>query len=123
MHGFTLTVLTAAIALVALAPGMAHGQPPALVQKQLAKQHFDEGRTFFDLGRFRDAIGEFKRSYVLFPTPETLFMLGQCHNQLGEPRQAIHFYRRYLEQKGDVADRAEVEVLIREAEAKARARK
>src|SRR5512137_2870058 len=98
MRRLLVTVFVAAVALAATPP-VAFAQTAA--QKKQAKQHFEDGKAYFNLGKFREAIGEFERSYILFKAPEILFMIGQCHNQLAEYRKAIHFYKTYLAEKPD----------------------
>jgi iron complex outermembrane receptor protein len=116
MRRVLLRVLVITVALGAAAP-VAMAQTAA--QKKQAKQHFDEGKTLFNLAKFREAIAEFERSYRLFTAPEILFMIGQCHNQLGEPDKALFYYRRYLAEKPNAKNREEVEAIIAEIEAKA----
>jgi tetratricopeptide (TPR) repeat protein len=108
-------VLLLSVALGAAASPV-YAQTPA--QKRQARQHFDEGKAAFKAGKFRDAVTAFERSYALFGAPEILFMIGQCHNGLGDGARAVEFYRRYLKDKPDAKNRAEVEALIAEAQAK-----
>jgi tetratricopeptide (TPR) repeat protein len=115
MRKLLVTVFVAVVALAALPPA-AFAQTAA--QKRQAKQHFDDGRAYFNLGKFREAIGEFERSYILFKAPEILFMIGQCHNQLGDYRRAIHFYKTYLAEKPDAKNKDDVEAMIADLEAK-----
>ncbi|MBI5478111.1 MAG: tetratricopeptide repeat protein [Deltaproteobacteria bacterium] len=115
MRKLLVTVFVAAVALAALPPA-AFAQTAA--QKKQAKQHFDDGKAYFNLGKFREAIGEFEKSYILFKAPEILFMIGQCHNQLGDHRRAVHFYKTYLAEKPDARNREDVEAMIADLEAK-----
>jgi hypothetical protein len=115
MRKLLVTVFVATVALAAMPPA-AFAQTAA--QKKQAKQHFEDGKAFFTLGKFREAIGEFERSYILFKAPEILFMIGQCHNQLGDLRRAVHFYKTYLAEKPDAKNKDDVEAMIVDLEAK-----
>ncbi len=115
MRRLLVTVFVAAVALAATPPA-AFAQTAA--QKKQAKQHFDDGKAYFNLGKFREAIGEFEKSYILFKAPEILFMIGQCHNQLGDLRRAVHFYKTYLAEKPDAKNKDEVEAMIADLEAR-----
>lgn len=46
--------------------------------------------------RFRDALHEYEAAYSLVQTPLLLLYLGRTHSQLGEGREALDFYRRFL---------------------------
>jgi hypothetical protein len=115
MRRMMLRVLIITVALGAAAP-VAMAQTAA--QKKQAKQHFDEAKTLFNLGKFREAVAEFERSYRLFTAPEILFMIGQCYNQLGEPPRAAFYYRRYLDEKPNAKNKDEVEAMIADIEAR-----
>jgi tetratricopeptide (TPR) repeat protein len=100
----------AALLLVALG-GSAHAD-----DADAAKQAYSEGARRYAIGDFRGALEDFKRSYLAFPAPDTLFNLAQCHRQLGEHGDAIRAFRNYLELMPPENDRSEVERLIADEE-------
>jgi tetratricopeptide (TPR) repeat protein len=63
------------------------------------------GVRSYDLGEYAAALEAFKRSYLLSEAPELLFNIGQCHRKLGHDREALDFYKRYLQLSGPSADR------------------
>jgi len=61
-----------------------------------AKAHFKSGTTFYDLGKYDDAIREFEAAYEAKSDPAFLFNLAQAHRLAGHTTEALHFYRTYL---------------------------
>jgi len=74
-----------------------------------AQQHFDRGAKLYNLGHFQEAIPEFEKAYELDTSPIFLFNIAQSHRQLGNKERALFFYRRYLEQAPNAANRDDVE--------------
>src|SRR5262245_24605653 len=109
-RSFSIVIALAAAALVALAPA------PARAEKRNAKVYFDKGASEYNLGHFEAAIAAFEKAYDISPAPILLFNIGQCHRQSGNKDRAVFFYRRYLEQAPDAANRAEVEGRIADLE-------
>jgi tetratricopeptide (TPR) repeat protein len=86
-------------------------------RKTRARALLKEGRARYDLGKFDEAIRLFETSYEVYPYPEALFNLGQCHRQLKNFERAVFYYRAYLRNKPEAKNRDEVEQLITEMEA------
>ncbi len=110
-------------AFFACAPAFAQEPPPApppesdaLVQ---ARACFERGRDAFQAARFDDAIREFKAAQALQPSPLLDYNIGLAHEQLGHPRTAIKFLRRYLQGAPDAPNRADVEIRIHALELRA----
>jgi hypothetical protein len=76
--------------------------------KQDAKARYTSGQSHYNLSEFQEALQDFKEAYRLFPDPVFLFNAAQCERQLGSPDEAIKFYRSYLRNKPDAANRREV---------------
>src|SRR5262249_46892027 len=95
------------------APGAARAQSAS----ETAQQHFDRGAKLYNLGHFQEAIPEFERAYDLDPSPIFLFNIAQSHRQLGNKERALFFYRRYLEQAPNAANRDDVERRMKDLEA------
>jgi hypothetical protein len=78
-----------------------------------AKQLFQDGTTFFDLGQFDKAIEAWQQGYKEKPDPGFLYNIAQAYRLAGDPQKAIFFYRGYLRNSPPhVHNRAEVEQKI-----------
>ncbi|HVY38293.1 MAG TPA: tetratricopeptide repeat protein [Polyangia bacterium] len=82
-----------------------------------AQAHFDRGAKQYNLGHFQEAIPEFEKAYDLDPSPIFLFNIAQSHRQLGNKERALFFYRRYLEQAPNAANRDDVERRMKDLQA------
>ena len=111
----TLHRLLLAIAIAAIAARVAWADDPALL---VAKLHFDRGEKLYALTRFSEAIDEYQKAFDAKPLPDFLFNIGQCYRNLGDYDSAIFSYRKYLTLAQDPPNRAQVEQLIRDLEAK-----
>jgi tetratricopeptide (TPR) repeat protein len=96
--GWGLTTLVLAIA------GLAWADDP----KQEAKARYTTAQSHYNLNEFQEALQDFKEAYRLFPDPVFLFNVAQCERQLGNPDEAIKFYRSYLRNKPKAPNRQEV---------------
>jgi tetratricopeptide (TPR) repeat protein len=61
-----------------------------------ARAHFERGRTFFQVDEYRKAIDEFKAAHVERPDPAFLYNIAECYRHLGETKDALTYYRRFL---------------------------
>lgn len=84
--------------------------------KRQARRLFVQGRRYFRLGRFKEALVKFTRAYEILPLPAFLYNIGQCHRMLKRHGKAIFFYKGYLSGKPDARNRAAVEDFIRRCE-------
>src|SRR5258708_18829957 len=74
------------------------------------------GVALYKLGRYGEAIAEFEQAYVLYPSDTLLYNLGQSHRQLDHCREALDYYRRFLDGQPDAPLAAKVGELIRPLE-------
>lgn len=111
----TLHRLLLAIAITAIAARVAWADDPALRE---AKLHFERGEKLYALTRFSEAIDEYQKAFDAKPLPDFLFNIGQCYRNLGDYDSAIFSYRKYLTAAPDAPNRAQVEQLIEELQAK-----
>ncbi|MDZ4693746.1 MAG: tetratricopeptide repeat protein [Deltaproteobacteria bacterium] len=81
-----------------------------------SKGHFQAGTTHYNLGRFEDAIGEYRKAYELKNDPVFLFNIAQSYRQLGHAERALFFYRRYLSTAPESPHRNDVQTRIDELE-------
>ncbi|MCA9532039.1 MAG: tetratricopeptide repeat protein [Myxococcales bacterium] len=104
--------LALACGLVAL-PSGAHAQADAEAREAEARARFESGRLAFDDGRFDDALHDFELSYALSERPQLLYNIGQVHDRLRHPAQAVEYFERYLEALPEAENRRAVEARIR----------
>jgi tetratricopeptide (TPR) repeat protein len=67
---------------------------------ELAKRHFELGKTYYSQAAYKRALEAFQESHKLSGKPALLFNIGKCHEALGNLEQAITFYRKYLDATG-----------------------
>ena len=96
-------------ALAAALWAAAYLAPRPAAAAETAKAYFDGGVRKYNLGHFQDAITDFEKAYNIDPAPILLFNIAQSHRQLGDKDRALFFYRRYLEQAPNAANKGEVE--------------
>ena len=115
-----------ALVFVVLAGAQSAGASPARPGgptregRALAQQLFLEGRTLFNLGRFREALARFRRAYETVPLSGLLYNIAQCHRFLQDWKEAIYFYRGYLRDNPGAPNTQVVQDLITRCETKRR---
>jgi tetratricopeptide (TPR) repeat protein len=70
--------------------------PFARADAAQARIHFERGRTYFEVDEYRKAIEEFKAAHIEKPDPAFLYNIAECYRHLGEGRDALTYYRRFL---------------------------
>ncbi len=93
--------------IVCLATTTARADDPAA-----ARLHYKEGTKAFDLGLYDKAIAEYMTAYQAVNDPALLYNLAQAHRLAGHPRDALRFYRVYLQRLPGAENRPEVEEKI-----------
>ncbi len=81
-----------------------------------AREHYQKGTSFYDLGRYAEAIQEFEAAYEIKNDPALLYNLAQSHRLAGNSEQALHFYRTYLRYVPAAKNHAEIEDRIKQLE-------
>src|SRR5688572_28062146 len=91
------TVLSCCIGASALgAPRLAHADnPPG--DTTHAVQLNETGSELYAAGNYPAALHAFQRAYALIAEPNLLFNIAGCHERLGQRRQAIEYYRWFLD--------------------------
>ena len=98
-------------------------RPPARVAlgtEDQAKSHYNRGTSFYNLGRFSDALAEYQTAYLIVQDPPFLFNVAQCHRKMGNRKEALDSYRSYLRVAPNAPNRAEVQKHISELEREVR---
>jgi tetratricopeptide (TPR) repeat protein len=98
-------------ATVMLSLTVAFGHPQAA-----ARRHFERAEKLYAVERFQEALGEYEAAYQTRPLPGFLFNIGQCYRNLGNWRQAVFAFKKYLQQKPDARNREAVQNLIDDIE-------
>src|SRR6185503_4516701 len=100
-----LVVLTAALLTAATARAQEAAKPGD--NKTAAKEHYNRGTSFYDLGKYDEAIKEFEAAYQLKNDPAFLYNLAQSYRQAGNHERAVHFYKTYLRYVPNAKNRAD----------------
>lgn len=113
---FAAAMLAALAALAALAvqPRSAAAQPspgaaaPSAAAKARARRHYEQAEAYRKAGTYDKAIEEYQAAYKEVPKPGFLFDVGLVYEQMGDLRQAVAYYDRYLAERsqGSVAEEA-----------------
>jgi tetratricopeptide (TPR) repeat protein len=107
--------LVLAFCLLVITARVASADDPAL---RAAKLHFERGEKLYALTRFTEALDEYQLAFDAKPIADFLFNIGQCYRNLADYDSAIFSYKKYLKLAPDAPNRARVEQLITELEAK-----
>ena len=86
--------------------------PPALADKEKAKEYFRKGMARYTLEKWDEAIAQFELAYTEEPSPVFLYNIAQSHRLANRPRQAAEFYEKFLKKQPDAPNRADVEAHI-----------
>jgi len=88
---------------------------PEEADKQ-ARTLFQQGRTAYDEGRYRDAWDYFRKAYLLSKRPALLYNVGQSADRLRMDREALEAFKLYLQRNPEADNRREVENRVRALE-------
>jgi tetratricopeptide (TPR) repeat protein len=102
---------TVVLALLALA-APARAQESDERARSTARAHFTRGNSFFDLGRYDEAIAEYEAAYQAKNDPALLYNIAQAHRLAGHAAAALRLYKAYLARRPDAPNRREVEAKI-----------
>ncbi len=97
------------------------GQPENVRSTRQARAHFMEGLEHFRAHRYREAIQAFTLAAQLVPSADLHYNIARAHEELSEYEAAIEGYQRYLRDRVDPPDRAQVETHIEQLRAQAAA--
>jgi hypothetical protein len=107
-------VRTASVSFV-VAAMVAFAAAPAQAQDaEKARQLFQQGSKYYDLGQFDKAIEAWQQGYDQKPDPGFLYNIAQAHRQKQDAAKAIFFYKGYLRNSPKAQNRVEVEKKIAE---------
>lgn len=81
-----------------------------------AREHYQKATSYYDLGKYTEAIKEFEAAYEIKNDPALLYNLAQSNRLAGNAEQALHFYRTYLRYVPHPANRVEIDDRIKQLE-------
>jgi tetratricopeptide (TPR) repeat protein len=101
---------------VLLASLLGIAAPARAEETMSAKEHYNKGTSYYDLGRYADAINEFEAAYQIKNDPAILYNLAQSHRLAGNAEQALRFYKTYLRRAPKGPFKTETESFIAQLE-------
>ncbi len=87
---------------------------PTPEQRELARSAYTQGQALFAEGKYTEAKAAFEQAHAAVPNPVVLLSLAECDARLGNLEGAHATYQRYLTERPDAPDRADVEQKIAE---------
>src|SRR5450432_280953 len=100
--------------LLAFAVALGAEAPARADDSASAREHYQKGTSYYDLGKYPEAIKEFEAAYQIKNDPALLYNLAQSNRLAGNSEQALHFYRTYLRYVPQAKNRAEIEDRIKQ---------
>jgi tetratricopeptide (TPR) repeat protein len=88
-----------------------------------AKAHHGRGTSYYNLGRYQEALAEYEKAYLAIQDPPFLFNIAQCQRKMGKDREALGAYRSYLRVAPNAPNRSDVQRRIAELEREAHAQR
>ncbi|HET6151046.1 MAG TPA: tetratricopeptide repeat protein [Polyangia bacterium] len=79
---------------------------------QRAKELFEQGTRYFDLGQFDKAIDAWQAGYRQKADSRFLYNIAQAYRLAGDANKAIFFYKGYLRNSPRASNRSDVELKI-----------
>lgn len=64
-----------------------------------ANRLYKEAKTDMEAMKFNDALEKLEKAYQLFPIPQILVRIGECHEKLGNLEQALEIYKKLKQEK------------------------
>ncbi len=105
-------LIAVVLAVSVLAGGGPFASSARADDPQRAKELYQEGTRFFDLGQFDKAIDAFQSGYREKPDPIFLYNIAQAYRLAGDANKALFFYKGYLRNSPKAHNRADVEQKI-----------
>jgi tetratricopeptide (TPR) repeat protein len=77
-----------------------------------ARQHFQKGQQFYDLGHWDEAAEEFEKAYAARNDPTFIYNMAQAFRRKGDAKRALELYKNYLIKAPRSPRRPEIEQRI-----------
>lgn len=115
-----LLPLSLIVVTVSTMPAFAQTAPVSEEEEEatrIAKEHYKAGLEAYKAGKYDAAIKELKTAYLLKRLPPLLLNIAATYRKLGDRPQALHFYRKYLQEApAGAKERPEAENAVAELE-------
>jgi len=85
--------------------------------RTVAKQHYQAGKTAYNIHDWDEAIGEFKAAYKVVPDPVFLFNIAQAYRLKGDCKTAAEFYTTYRREEKNKKLRDSTDKVLHDMEA------
>ena len=76
--------------------------------EEAARRHFERGLTHYDAGEYQQALAEFDAVKRFRESPALDYNIARCYDRLERYPEAVAAYERYVTQKPDASDAAEI---------------
>lgn len=76
--------------------------------EEAARAHFEAGQSLYMQDQYEAAIEAFRAAYAAFPAPDYLYNIAVSYERLHQYSLAADYFERYLREKADAPDAAEV---------------
>src|SRR5678815_4595221 len=96
--------------LLAGSPALALDDPDT----EVARRHFEKGRTFYDAKEYRQALDEFLAARRAKAAPGLDYNIARCYDRLEDYGSAVKHYQLYLDAKPNAPDLGEIRDRIAE---------
>jgi tetratricopeptide (TPR) repeat protein len=108
--------------VLALAPSSAVAQQrrqpadagPTAEQRTAAREAYGRGQAAFQSGEYETAEAAFREAYEAVPNPIVLVSIAESQERLGNLPGSVETLERYLAERADAPDRAQIEAKITE---------
>lgn len=112
--GWARAVCAAACVAACVLGGLFAGAATASAQEplEIARQHMEQGQTFYLQGRFDEAAAEFELAHEAQPFSAFLFNAAVAYENGGHLAHAVLLFERYLEVDPEASDEDEVRARI-----------
>lgn len=119
MRGVTSAraVAVALVGLASLACSATARAQASEAEREQARTAYSQGQGLFQEGKYEEARAVFQGAYDLIPNPIVLLSMAECDTRLGKIEEAVAELERYLAERPDAADRADVEKKIADLKA------
>jgi tetratricopeptide (TPR) repeat protein len=98
----------------ATTPSAPAAAPPTEAQREAARTAYARGQALFAENKHAEAKAAFEQAYAQVPNPVVLVSIAECDVRLGNLDAAHDTFQRYLKERPDAPDRADVQQKIAE---------
>lgn len=106
------------VVAVCAAPRMLMAEPVDDDDVDRARRHYQAGSAYFEVGKFDDAVREFRISYGLSRRPDLLYNIGKAYLRKGDAARASAAFQEYLQARPDSIDRPGIELMLVDLQAR-----